>query len=234
MPARGGDLQRPLGLALALDVAEVLGELAAADQRLIGHGAQRRDGQIAGQVAYRLQQGRRGKYLRALDAADLPGVLRGQQEALHAPLHHGDHHRQRAAHGPDAAVQRQLAEHAQAVQRLLVDHAHAAEYAQGDGQVEGGALLLQVRRGQVHDQPFRREAEAAVLHRRAHPFPGFLHRGVRQADDLKQHHAVGHVHFHFNGEALDAGKTAAGDIGKHVDTSVGSKKNFQFARSAYF
>jgi len=38
VPARGGDLQRPFGLLLSLDVAKVLGELPPADQRLVGHG----------------------------------------------------------------------------------------------------------------------------------------------------------------------------------------------------
>jgi hypothetical protein len=106
MPAGGGDLQRALGLVLALDVAEVLGKLPPADQGLVGHGLQRLDGQVARQVAHRFDQRGGGVNLGALDAADLPGVLRGQYKALHAPLHGGNHHRQRPAHRPDTAVQR--------------------------------------------------------------------------------------------------------------------------------
>ena len=215
----GGDLQRTLGLGLALDVAEVLRVLAAADQGLVGDGLNGGDGQFSGEVAHRGAQGVDREDLQPLDAADLVGVRGGKQDLPHAVLPGGDDHGQRAAHRAHGAIQRELAEDHHALQGLLPERAHAGEDPEGEGEVVGGALLLQIGRGQVHRQALRREGKAAVFQRRAHALPGFLHRGVRQPHDFEHRHPVGQVDLHVHREALDAGQAAAVDECEHGYTS---------------
>ena len=54
--------------------------------------------------------------------------------------------------------------------------------AEGDGQVEPGAVLADVGGGQVHGDPPERKLEPGIGQRRADPLPAFPNRAVRQAD----------------------------------------------------
>ena len=211
----GGDLQRALGAPLALDVAEIRGEAPLPQQLLVGNGGQGHDLLLIPEVPRRLQKRIRAEDVDALDAAQLQKVRLRHHHRPHAALPGVDHHGQHAPDWPHAAVQRQLTQHAHAPQRLRIDDPAAGQQSQRDGQVVGGALLLEIRRGEVDGDAPAREAEAAVLQRRAHTLPGLLHRRVRQAHDLEHRHAVGQVDLRRDGEAIDAGQAAAGDAGEH-------------------
>ena len=60
-------------------------------------------------------------------------------------------------------------------------------------QVERGARLPEVRRGEVDRDPARREREPGVADRTADPFPGLLDRRVRETDDREPGQARGDV-----------------------------------------
>ncbi|MNJ41323.1 hypothetical protein D3C77_362420 [compost metagenome] len=176
--AGGGDLQRPLGALLALDLAQV------------GHGAP---------LEHRARL-RRTQHLNAakmVDQADQrarrqqanlarPGRLRpiglGTDQAQAQGVHrHG--RRQGSAHGGDLAVQSQFAHRRPAVQRIRPDHPHGGQQGQGDGQVEMAAFLGQVGGGQVGDDLLGRQGQADAGEGAAHPLAALGHRLVRQADD---------------------------------------------------
>ena len=129
VPAGRGDFQRALGAGLALDVAKIGGVFPMRHDGSVGNRLGRRDGQLAGEMPHGGGQVFRRIQPCALDAAHLVEVGRGQQNLLHAALHRRDDHRQRAAHGTETTVQRELAEHAHALQRLRREHAPRRTWA---------------------------------------------------------------------------------------------------------
>ena len=94
---------------------------------------------------------------------------------------------QRAGHGPQRAVQAELADRGQrpAAVAAVGGLAGGHQKGQGDGQVERGALLAQVGRRQVDGDAPRRELVGGVDDRRAHALAALLDGGVGQADDAE-------------------------------------------------
>jgi hypothetical protein len=88
------------------------------------------------------------------------GVLPGDNQGVEAVLASTNGHRQNAAHGPQAAVERQLAG-----QERLAARSHDAHRAQNrsrHGQVEAGSFLAHVGRREVDRDRLGRVAKAAV------------------------------------------------------------------------
>jgi hypothetical protein len=193
--AGGGDLQRALGVLLALHFAQV-GDAFAVDHRA---GAGRRQRLDAAEMVHERDQRRR---------RDQPGVarprgfraagLRTDQAQAHAA---GGHRRgQAAGDRHDAAVQRQLPQPRPAVEGVGRDHAHAGHHGQGDRQVVVAAHLRQVGRGQVGDDPLARPRQPHAHEGGPDALAALGHRLVAETDD-------------------DEGAVAAGELDLDVDAN---------------
>ena len=75
------------------------------------------------------------------------------------------------------------------------------------------AFLQQIGWGEVDQHPLWRQGEAHGGQRRAHPFPRFAHRLVRQADDKEGRNARGDLHLHLHRHGFDAGEGETLDAG---------------------
>ena len=198
--AGGGDLQRPLGALLALDVLR------------------------SGSAATRLGDGGLGarQHLRALemigeldqrarrddgDIAARPGGLRpagGRTDQPMAAGIGGNGGGQHAGDRRDRAVERQLAEHREAVERVRRDGADGRHDAERDGQIVVRAFLGQVGGRQIDGDALARQRQARGDQRGAHALARFGHRLVGEADDVEDDIAVGDLHLHVDGARLDA------------------------------
>ena len=185
--AGGGDLQRPLRGLLALDVAQVGIAPVVLGQARLGRLQELR---AAGVVDQREQAGGR----QDLDLVLEPGRLRaagGRADQAEPALGRRHRRRQHAGDRTDAAVQRQLAQHQVLLHRVDRQHAHDDQHAQGDGQIEVAALLGEIGRRQVDDDPARRQCQAHRTQGRPHPLTALGHRLVRQADDREAGQTAG-------------------------------------------
>jgi hypothetical protein len=91
-----------------------------------------------------------------------------------------------------------------------------AKQADGDGEIEAGAFLLDVGGREVDEQRVAGEGEAGVDHRPADAFDGFLHGGLGEAHDGSSGQAaLGDIHFDFAGDGVDAGEDVGVDGGEH-------------------
>ena len=105
--------------------------------------------------------------------------------------------------GRDLAAERQLADE-RAAARSGADLLRPEQDAEGHRQVERGAGLAQVRRGEVDRDAPRREHEAGVADRAADPFAGLLDGRVGQADDREPGQARGDVDLDADEPAIEA------------------------------
>ena len=177
--AGGGDLERALGVLLALDVPEV-GE-AVVDRR--DRRLRPRHHLRALEVVRELDQRARRQ---DLDLARGPVRLRAARRRADQPLpapvrrHRG---RQHAGDRGDRAVERELAEHGEAGERVGRDRPDRRHDAERDRQVVMRAFLGQVGRGEVDGDALCRQREPGGDERRAHPLARFGDRLVGQPDD---------------------------------------------------
>ena len=163
--AGDGDLEGALHLLLTHDVGEVRVRRrpAAEERREVG----RRRGRAAagGELRDGLRERARRVHLETADQRGLGGVGRGQDQPAHAAPPQALGQRKRAGHGPQRAVQTELADRGQrpapvaAVGGLAGGH----QKGQGDGQVERRALLAQVGRRQIDGDASRRERDRTEL-----------------------------------------------------------------------
>ena len=184
MSAGGGDLEGALGRLLAADLGEVGG---ARNRRFelpesgCGSLGERRR---AEQVFDRFADGPQSAHRQRAGRGGLAGVRRRQQELPASTLAPEVGDRQAAAHRAHTAVQPELAAEEAAVERLRRQRAVGGEQRQGDREIEVVALLAQVGGREVDRHGARRQIEAAVAQRAAHPLAAFAHGGVRKSDDL--------------------------------------------------
>ena len=89
--------------------------------------------------------------------------------------------REHPAHRAHAAVERQLAHQERAIESARLHEAGGAEDAHRHRQIEGRALLAQVRRRQVHGDPVDRELEPRVADRGPNPVPALAHGRIRES-----------------------------------------------------
>jgi hypothetical protein len=174
----GGDLQRPLGVFLTFDVAQVEAgfRLQYRTGRRLAHHLRASE-----MVHQRDQRARRedGRIAR-------PGRFRtagfGTDEAK-APAARGDGGGQGPGHRHDTPVQGQLADRAPAVQAVRRDDAHGAHDGERDRQVVVAAFLGQVGGGEVHDDALARHGQAKARKRASNPLAAFADRLVAEADN---------------------------------------------------
>jgi hypothetical protein len=212
--ASGRHFQRPLHVRLPAHVAE-LRFLLGLRGRLLPLGP--RVGRPAlVQQGDRLQQGSDRVDVDARHHRRLTCVGRGHHEPPLPRLLGADGDRQHPADRTDTAIQRQLAHDDQVRQARGLHLLGRSHQAQGDGQVEAGALLADVGRGEIDRDPLGGEGEAGVLEGAADALAGFLDGGIGEADDGEGIHlGVHHVHFNGDGVSVHAVDRAAVDGGEH-------------------
>ena len=118
------------------------------------------------------------------------GVLGRDVDGLDLPLAGEGDHGEDAVGVADSAVEGKLAQE-EGCALLGLDLTGGHQDAGGDGEVVGGALLLEVGGRQVDGDAAHGEDEAGVLDGGADPLAGLLDGGVREADDGEVGHAVG-------------------------------------------
>ena len=190
-----GDLQRTFGGGLASHVLQVRAWRHQRQRPGQGHG--QRHGGVAGlQGGHHFEQRARPAHLQPRHACGLAGAALGQHQGAAAALAvRRQGQRQRAAHGPQFAGQRQFARELAGSQPRGVDGVHGRQDAQRDGQVEAPRLLGQIGRSQVDgDALVHRESETALLQRGANALARFLDFDVGQAHQHEAGQAVGQLH----------------------------------------
>ena len=148
------------------------------------------------------------------------GVVRRHHQRLGSLTNRQFRHRQHPPAGAEAAIQSQFAGTPEALEAWAVQLATGHQQGQGDGQVEGGTFLAQIRRRQVDHHPHQRAAKAAVAQGRAHPFPRLLNRLVRQTHQLDSRQAWGQVDLHRDGPCLQALQRRAATTCQHPINEV--------------
>ena len=125
-------------------------------------------------------------------------------------------HRQHAAHGPERAVERELAADEHLVQHRLRDLAGARrEQAERDGQVERRALFAHVGRGEVDGDGAARHGQAGVLERRPDAVAALADGAVGQAHHGPARQVGFDVGFDLDGQRVDSEDGAAPDAAEH-------------------
>ena len=200
MAAGGGDLERALGLLLALHLGEVLGQDSGVGD---GPGLRRCEDRAAGEVVDEGEQRFRRDHLDGPDPGGLGAAARRADEAA-VGLGGGERRRKRADDRDQRPVERELAE--RDLRRHLVagQDVHRGEDRERDRQVEVRALLRQVGRREVDGDPLRGKREAHRGHRGAHPLLGLGDRLVGQADEVEGGQAGGDRALHLDEPRLDA------------------------------
>ena len=117
--------------------------------------------------------------------------------------------------GLDASVQGELSGEQVPLERPPRRGCPPREHAQGDGQVERGAVLADVGRREVDRDLLHRQLEVAVLDRREDPDLALLHGAVGEPDDGEEGHAHGHVDLHVHHHRVHAHQRARLDRRQH-------------------
>jgi len=212
VPAGRGDLERAARVRLPADVGEV--------------GARR-----AGRRGLRAPRGigapapveKVHDPLEALDPEDVEpvhqgglGGVRDRHDQLGVARPPGpERHGQGAEHRSEPAAQGEFAAHRVALETLPGHLGAGREEGDGERQIERGAGLAQVRRGEIGGDPLERELAAGVEQRGAHPFPRLAHARVREPDDREDRKPSPKVHLDGHLPALDALQGEGGDAGEH-------------------
>jgi hypothetical protein len=205
-----GDLDRPLGRLLALDVSEV-GMPRPVDLQLR---CRRRQHLVAFEVIDEGEQRRRRQHRDGAGPGGLAALRLGADQSLAAAarMHR---RRQHAGYRRHLAVEAEFAQRDIAGDRVLGDDPHRCQQAERDRQVEMAAFLQQIGGGEVDGDPLRRQAEP---HRRqgcAHPLAALGDGLVGQADDGEGRHPVRHLHLDGDVEDVDALEGDGADARDH-------------------
>ncbi len=79
-----------------------------------------------------------------------------------------------------------------------------SQNSHGDWEVERSAFFLDIRGGETDGDLIGRDVKAAVLERRADPFPGFFDASIWEAHQDQLGQAVRDVDFNIYGEGMNA------------------------------
>ena len=215
----GGDFEGAFGHGLAANVAEIgrcfgFGGMAVArgdrGGELLGAGEQ---GDHFGQVADAI-------HVDAFDDRGLGGVFGGDDQVGDALLARADRDGEGAAHGTDGAIEGEFADEDVLVEGL--HGAHGAQDAHGDRQIEAGAFLTYVGRGEVDGDAFVGVAEAGVDEGTLDALAAFANGDVGHADHYGIPRVAGceHVDFDIDQVSIDAiDRSTAGFEQRHENGS---------------
>jgi len=129
--------------------------------------------------------------------------VRDEQRADAAPAAR-ESDRQRAAYRADLPVERQLSDDDERPQTTLVQRAGRRQDAECDREIEGGALLPQPGRREVHGDAIGGEGESGVADRRPHTLAALPHRRVGKTHRREGRQSRGDVDFHAHEGGVDA------------------------------
>ena len=216
MRAGRGDLKRPFGRGLAPDV----GEIAVVRPPLGHERGQVDDGgrqiEVAGQVVADLGQRAGPADREALDDSRLGHVLCRKDQALATRGAGGEGHRQRPADRAHVAFEPDLADQHETGEARVRELAAGDEDADRNGQIEPGAGLVDVGRGQVDRDALEGQRETRIGERRVDPLPAFPDGAVGQADRSERRQAAADVHLDVHGIRVDAEDRGGTNDGKHA------------------
>ena len=210
---RSGDLQRPLGGLLPLDVAQVqrrllLGRVGAADL-----GA--RDLLPPHEMVHQRQQRlRRDDVQPGTGPGGFLSLCMGADQAQPEPVG-VDGSRQGADDRADRSVQTQLPHRQQAIEAVRRQHLHFDQQPEHDRQVEVRAFLGQIRRGEVDADMGRGLHQPQRCQRPAHPLLAFADSAFGQTDDGDLGQPAGHQHLHVDGLDVEALEGNGFDLRDH-------------------
>ncbi len=139
----------------------------------------------------------------------------GDDEAPKAQALDEDGDGEDAGHGLEPPVQGQFADEQIIAQSLGGEDPLLGQESQGDGQVEGRALLLPVGRGEVDGDLAGRDVVAAVLQGGPDALLALPDGRVGQADGDELGKTEGDVGLDLDGIGLDPGERGAGDPEQH-------------------
>ena len=204
--AGDGHLHRALGAFLSAHVGEVAGVGAALPAEVGDVDAHGVDVLPAAQIFDGLAQRADGDDVDAVDDGRLLGVVDRDEHARDAELAHGEGDGEDAAAAADLAAQRELADQGDFGRGFAeVEPAGGDDGADGDGEVEGGSLLLDVGRGEVDGGAPGGRGEAGVRDGGPDAVLALADGGVGEADDhLVDLASAPRVHLDFNGHGVDA------------------------------
>ena len=210
-----GELEGALGGFLPLDVAQVGIVRGRRQRRRPGRRLKLRALEV---IDERQQVGRRHDF-----AAAGPGGLgtvgrRADQAALAGVGADGG--RQHARDRYQRAVEAELAERDVGREIVRRQHLHGHQQAERDGEIEVAALLLHVRRREVHGDPPHRHGQPEPGERAAHPLPAFRHRLVGETHHRERRHARADVNLHVDRQRLDALEGDGLDVGNHAASGL--------------
>ena len=220
--ARDCDLERAARNGLTFDVFEIGAALSGGmrNELLRRDG---RDGRNALEMAHHLGKRGSGAYLRPAQKTCLPRVFRGNDKARKAVALRRNEDGQQSRDGTDRAAQRKLAQKYDPV-GIGADELFARlEQADGDGEIEGGALFADIRGREIDGDLIHGEEEPAVFERGTYAFFGLLHRRIGQSDHLIGGNAAVDVRLHFDGNAIQPVQGIADDLRDHTSPSLLSR-----------
>ena len=215
MPPGGGDFQRAFGAFLAFHLAKVAGVRGAGHLARFG----RLQGRAAGVVVQDIVQRGGGKDGGRADPGGLgPAGFGAKKRPVFDRGGHGSG--QRPGDGDQATVEREFAQGHDTFDIFARDDVERREEREGNGQVEMRAFLGQVGGRQVDGDPLGRQRDGQGLKRGAHPFAGFGHCLVGQADQGEGGRPGRDGALHFDKPCLDPFKGDGIGAGGHCAAGV--------------
>ena len=134
--------------------------------------------------------------------------------------------RENTGHGPELAVEGQLADERHASESLGGQVAVGRENRDGDGEIQRRARFRKVGGREVHDDVLRGRREADVPESRADALAALLHGRIREAHDRERREACGRRGLHDDRAALEAvhrRRVRAGDGHARLQFTVASE-----------
>ena len=212
-----GDLERVTRLVLSLDVGEVVAAVAVGGDERGEVGAARLDRQLAVEILHGVLEGLHGDDVDSVDDARLLDVLRRDDDGAAADAPCLDHHRQDAAHAPDLAGERELADERAFVEALVADAPGGLQQADGDRQVVDRAFLADVGRREIDgDVELLARGKPLVLERGGDPVLRLLDCGVGEADNRELRRPHRRVDLDLNRLRVDPADRARIAFRKHL------------------
>jgi hypothetical protein len=104
----------------------------------------------------------------------------------------------------DPSVERELADHERVVDRAAFQFAGRRQQAERDRQVEGGARLAHVGRGEIDRDAVRRKLVSRVPDRGFHSMVALANGRIGKADHREAREAKRDVHLDVHGKCLDS------------------------------
>ena len=126
-------------------------------------------------------QGGGRQHAQAIDRRRLAVVVMRDEQGGDATPPAREPDGQRAAHGPDLSVERELADDSERAQRALAERAGGRQDAERDRKVERRAFLAEIGRSEVHRDAIGRKGEPRVADRRPHALATLADGRVGQA-----------------------------------------------------